>query len=73
MSKLPGQNQRIKMLGAIALSGFSLVAVVVSAVAWFSAARRKGNSNGMTILTPDKRFKSMSIHNSVNADYRTAT
>ncbi len=72
MSRLPGQNQKIKLVAAISLSAFSMIAVVVSTIAWFAAARRKGNDNGMSILTPDKRFKSMSIHNVVNADYRTA-
>ena len=69
MSRLPGQNQKIKMVAAAGLSLFSLCAVVVSAIAWFSAIRRKGNDNGMNILSPDKRFKSMTIHNILDIDY----
>lgn len=69
MSRLPGQNQKIKLVAAAGLSLFSMVAVVVSAIAWFSAIRRKGNDNGMNILSPDKRFKSMTIHNILDIDY----
>lgn len=69
MSRLPGQNQKIKMLAAIGLSGFSLVAVVVSTIAWFTALRNQKNDNGMNVYSPEKRFKSMTIHNVLDIDY----
>lgn len=67
--KKVGRNLNIKMVAAVALCSFSVVAVAVSTIAWFTAYRSKGSEGGMRIYTPDKIFKKMTIHEIVNIDY----
>lgn len=69
MKREIGHNQKMKMVMAIGLCCFSVVAVAVSSVAWFTALRKKDASNGMQVFTPDKIFKKMTIHNIYDIDY----
>lgn len=69
MGRKPGSNQRIKLISAIGLSMFSLVAVAVSSVAWFTAMRRTGSDGTMRVTSTEKRFKKITLHNVVFDDY----
>ena len=60
------------VIPALGIIAFATAASITGTVAWFTAARRKGNDNGMQILSPNKRFKSMTIHNAVFDDYVNA-
>lgn len=64
-----GKNLNFKMVAAVALCSFSVVAVAVSTIAWFTAFRSKNSEGGMRIYTPDKIFKKMTIHEINNIDY----
>lgn len=73
MGRKPGSNQRIKLISAIGLSMFSLVAVAVSSVAWFTAMRRTGSDGTMRVTSTEKRFKKITLHNVVFEDYVNGT
>lgn len=68
-----GKNLNVKMVAAIGLCSFSLVAVVVSTVAWFTAFRAKENDGEMKVYTPDKIFKKLTIHEMTDIDYANVT
>lgn len=61
----------IKLVSAIGLCGFSVVAFTVSTIAWFTYLSAQSNYNeGLTVLSPSGYFKSMKLYDVVNIDYR---
>ena len=58
---------KLKFASAIALCGFSVVALVLGTVAWFTAVRvRNNDQDSISVVNPSGLFKQMTIHNAVN-------
>lgn len=61
------KDMKLKFASAIALCGFSVVALVLGTFAWFTAARVKNNQqDSISVVNPSGLFKQMTIHNAVN-------
>ncbi len=70
MSKEISKHNKLKLVSAIGLCSFSLVAVVVSTVAWFTAYRKADNeNNNTTIITPTGILDYISLHQLKAYDY----
>ena len=68
--KLKKNHNKIKMIAAVALCGFSAISLVSGAIAWFSASRiSKDSGDSMTAVEPSPIFKRMSFHNYLHIDY----
>ena len=64
----------IKLVSAIGLCSFSVVAIAVSTIAWFTSIKVVDNSNnGMRVISPNSYFDYMTLHEVVNVDYANQT
>ena len=57
------KNQKLRLVAAVGLCFFSVVAVVTATVAWFTAFRKSDDeNNGMTIVNPYGYFSRMDLY-----------
>ena len=57
------KNQKLRLVAAVGLCFFSVVAVVTATVAWFTAFRKSDDGNdGMKVHSPHGYFASMTLH-----------
>ena len=74
MKTKTGRHMNIKLVSAVGLCSFSVVAVVVSTIAWFTSLTAIHNPNsGMAVYAPNGYFDYLSLHEIVNIDYEHFT
>ena len=74
MKTKTGRHMNIKLVSAIGLCSFSVVAVTVSTIAWFASLTAIENKNeGMRVIAPNGYFDYLSLHEAVNIDYANQT
>ncbi len=63
------KDMKLKFASAIALCSFSVVALVLGTVAWFTAARVKNTGNdSINVVCPSGILKQLTIHTCANID-----
>ncbi len=63
-------NKNLKIISATAVSIFSLLAVFMGTIAWFSANRLvNGDNKNINVLTPSGIFKQLTFHKLVSNPY----
>ena len=72
MKTKTGRHINIKLVSAVGLCSFSVVAITVSTIAWFTTLKVIDNDNsGMRIVAPNSYFDYVSLHEVVNINYST--
>lgn len=66
--KLKQQNQKVKIIGAAALTGFSIVACVFGTLCWFNTLKQTDEYNSVTVISPSGFLKQMTVHHYLTID-----